>query len=71
MSEQGVDRTALRRAIRDHIRGDATTWAATIHAVAADHDWPRGAVRDELVELERCGFVYRTGETTEAEVKLP
>jgi DNA-binding IclR family transcriptional regulator len=70
-SDATVDRPAIRRAVRDVVAGSPVDKRETISEVASRLEAREGAVREELNELERHGFVYLVGDGDDAEVKLP
>ena len=62
-----VDRTALRKAIRQFIEAnEAATYSEIAAAVAEETDADPTAVGRELDALERAGFVY-LGSTDDGE----
>ena len=66
-----VDRTALRRAIREYIEAnDAPTWSEIVTAVAEETDADPTAVGRELDDLEGHGFVYCVPTDDGEEVRL-
>ena len=66
-----VDRTALRRAIREYIKAtDAATYSEIAAAVAEETDADPTDVGRELDALERVGFVFLVPTDDGEEVKL-
>ena len=66
-----VDRTALRRAIREYIKNnDTPTYSEIAAAVAEETDADPTDVGRELDALERVGFVYLVPTDDGEEVKL-
>ena len=66
-----VDRTALRRAIREYIKNnDAPTYSEIAAAVAEATDADPTDVGRELDALERVGFVFLVSADDGEEVKL-
>ena len=66
-----VDRTALRRAIREYIdANDAPTYSEIVNAVPAETDADPTAVGREIDDLEAHGFVYLVPTDDGEEVKL-
>jgi hypothetical protein len=67
-----VDRTAVRRTIRETIQAAAEppSQSDLVDTVARLAGVPETAVRDELDACERHGFVYCVGDD-DPEVKLP
>lgn len=71
MSTQ-IDRSTIRRTVRTTIESadDHPTRSKVVEATATLTDAPADAVRAELDELEKHGFVYLVGEDDPV-VKLP
>ena len=66
-----VDRTTLRRAIRQYIEShDAPTWSEIVNAVPDETDADPTAVGRELDDLEAHGFVYLVSTDDGEVVKL-
>ena len=66
-----VDRTALRRTIREYIEAnDAPTWSEIVNAVPADTNAKPTTVGRELDELEAHGFIYCVPTDDGEEVRL-
>jgi len=70
-SDAGVDRPAIRRAVRAVVAGQPVDKRETISEVAGRLEASEEIVREELNELERHGFVYLVGDGDSAEVRLP
>jgi len=70
-TDAGVDRPAIRRAVRAVVAGEPVDKREAISEVASRLEAPEAIVREELNELERHGFVYLVGDGDDAEVKLP
>ena len=67
-----VDRTALRRAIREYIKNnDAPTYSEIAAAVAEETEADPTDVGRELDALERVGFVFLVPTDDGEEVRLP
>jgi len=68
---QTVDRTDLRKAIRNTVRDhpDLLPRAEVVTLVQEDTGVPESKIHDEIDALEQHGFVYLVGETEV--VKLP
>ena len=67
-----VDRTALRRAIREYIKNnDAPTYSEIAAAVAEETEVDQTDVGRELDALERVGFVFLVSTDDGEEVRLP
>lgn len=66
-----VDRTEIRKAIRDTVRDhpDLLPRAEVVTLVQEDTGVPETTIHDEIDALEKHGFVYLVGETQV--VKLP
>jgi len=66
-----VDRTELRKAIRDTVRDapEKLPRAEVVTLVQEDTGVPETKIHDEIDALEQHGFVYLVGETEV--VKLP
>ena len=66
-----VDRTALRKAIREYIEShDAPTYSEIVNAVPGETDADPTAVGRELDDLEAHGFVYLVSTDDGEEVRL-
>ena len=66
-----VDRTALRRAIREYIEAnDPATYAGVVAIVAGNNNVDPKAVENELGALESRGFVYLVPTDDGEEVRL-
>jgi len=65
-----LDRVSIRRRVRECVRDGHRDRPELVNEVAARVDAPPAAVRDELDDLERTGFIYTVG-SAPAEVKLP
>ena len=66
-----VDRTALRKAIREYIEShDAPTWSEIVNTVPGETDADPTAVGRELDDLEAHGFVYCVPTDDGEEVRL-
>ena len=67
-----VDRTALRRAIREYIKNnDTPTYSEIVTAVAEEAEADLTDVGRELDDLERVGVVYPVPTDDGEEVRLP